>query len=29
MVMDDVQYSRDDGWNSLRLTKCARVIANA
>ena len=29
MVMDDVQYSRDDGWNSLRLTKCVRVIANA
>jgi len=29
MVMDDVQYSREDGWNCLRLTKCVRVIANA
>ncbi|MCK5941496.1 MAG: ATP-binding protein [Planctomycetes bacterium] len=28
MVMDDVQYSRDGEWNSLRLTKCVRVIAN-
>ncbi|MFT4513738.1 MAG: serine/threonine-protein kinase RsbW [Planctomycetota bacterium] len=27
MVMDDVQYRRDDGWNCLRLTKCVRVIA--
>ena len=28
MVMDDVTYRREDGWNRLRLTKCARVIAN-
>ena len=28
MVMDDVQYVRNDGWNCLRLTKCVRVIAN-
>lgn len=28
MVMDDVQYRRDDGWNCLRLTKCVRVIVN-
>ena len=28
MVMDDVQYVRDEGWNCLRLTKCVRVIVN-
>ena len=28
MVMDDVQYHRVAGWNCLRMTKCARVIAN-
>jgi len=28
MVMDDVHYRREDGWNCLRLTKCVRVIAN-
>jgi serine/threonine-protein kinase RsbW len=27
MVMDRVEYERTDGWNVLRLTKCARVIA--
>jgi serine/threonine-protein kinase RsbW len=27
-VMDTVQYSRENGWNTLRLSKCARVIAN-
>jgi len=27
-VMDKVDYERVDGWNTLRLTKCARVIAN-
>ena len=29
MVMDDVQYSRVDGWNCLRMNKCVRVIASA
>ena len=28
-VMDKVEYERHDGWNTLRLSKCARVIANA
>jgi serine/threonine-protein kinase RsbW len=28
MVMDDVQYRREDGWNCLRLTKCVRVNAS-
>ncbi len=27
-VMDKVEYQREDGWNTLRLSKCARVIAN-
>lgn len=27
-VMDKVEYAREDGWNILRLSKCARVIAN-
>jgi serine/threonine-protein kinase RsbW len=27
MVMDDVSYRRQDGWNCLRMTKCVRVIA--
>ncbi len=27
-VMDKVEYQRADGWNSLRLSKCVRVIAN-
>jgi serine/threonine-protein kinase RsbW len=27
-VMDKVEYSRENGWNTLRLSKCARVIAN-
>ena len=27
-VMDKVEYERIDGWNTLRLYKCARVIAN-
>jgi serine/threonine-protein kinase RsbW len=27
-VMDRVEYERVDGWNTLRLAKCARVIAN-
>ena len=27
MVMDRVEYSRENGWNSLRLTKWVRVIA--
>ncbi len=29
MVMDKVLYERVNGWNTLRLTKCVRVIANA
>lgn len=28
MVMDKVEYVRQDGWNTLRLQKCLRVIAN-
>ena len=28
-VMDKVEYRRENGWNELRLSKCARVIANA
>ena len=28
MVMDQVEYVREDGWNRLRMTKCARVSAN-
>lgn len=27
-VMDKVEYEREGGWNTLRLSKCARVIAN-
>lgn len=27
MVMDKVEYVRQDGWNTLRLQKCLRVIA--
>jgi serine/threonine-protein kinase RsbW len=27
-VMDKVEYEYAGGWNTLRLTKCARVIAN-
>jgi anti-sigma regulatory factor (Ser/Thr protein kinase) len=27
MVMDKVDYSREHGWNTLRMTKYARVIA--
>lgn len=26
-VMDKVEYERVDGWNTLRMSKCARVIA--
>lgn len=26
-VMDKVEYRRENGWNTLRLSKCARVIA--
>lgn len=29
LVMDDVAYERVDGWNTLRLTKCARSAAGA
>ena len=29
MVMDRVEYAREGGWNTLRLSKCVRVIANA
>ncbi|MEO6596700.1 MAG: ATP-binding protein [Planctomycetota bacterium] len=29
LVMDSVDYSRENGWNTLRLTKCVRAIANA
>ena len=28
MVMDELQYRHEDGWNCLRLTKCVRVIAS-
>lgn len=28
-VMDKVEYARENGWNTLRLSKCARMIANA
>lgn len=28
MIMDDVQYQRVSGWNCLRMTKCARVVAH-
>jgi serine/threonine-protein kinase RsbW len=28
-VMDKVEYTRENGWNTLRLSKCARVIATA
>ena len=28
MVMDEVQYVREGGWNVLRLSKCVRAIAN-
>ena len=28
-VMDKVEYERTDGWNTLRLTKYARVAATA
>lgn len=28
-VMDRVEYARVDGWNTLHLTKYARVVANA
>jgi anti-sigma regulatory factor (Ser/Thr protein kinase) len=27
MVMDKVEYVRDGGWNSLRMSKCLRVPA--
>jgi anti-sigma regulatory factor (Ser/Thr protein kinase) len=27
-VMDTVEYARVGGWNELRMSKCARVIAN-
>ena len=27
-VMDKVEYVREGGWNTLRLQKCVRVIAN-
>lgn len=28
MVMDDVTWQRDNGWNCLRMVKSVRVIAN-
>lgn len=28
MIMDDVQYQRVSGWNCLRMTKFARVVAH-
>jgi anti-sigma regulatory factor (Ser/Thr protein kinase) len=28
LVMDDVCYAREAGWNVLRMTKGVRVIAN-
>ena len=28
-VMDKVEYEHAAGWNTLRMTKCARVIAHA
>ena len=28
MVMDEVVYRRENGWNTLRLAKAVRVIAN-
>lgn len=28
MVMDKVEYAREGGWNTLRLRKCVRAIAN-
>ena len=28
-VMDRVEYEHTGGWNTLRMTKCARVIAHA
>lgn len=27
LVMDKLEYEREHGWNTLRMTKCARVIA--
>ncbi|MBL9078559.1 MAG: ATP-binding protein [Planctomycetes bacterium] len=27
-VMDQVEYRRENGWNTLRMSKCARVNAN-
>jgi serine/threonine-protein kinase RsbW len=28
MVMDQVEYAREGNWNTLRLRKCVRAIAN-
>jgi len=28
MVMDRFEYSREKGWNSLRMSKSVRVIAH-
>lgn len=28
LVMDQVEYAREGGWNTLRLRKCVRAVAN-